>query len=93
MHSEPLMPAELPREEMSSRWSAESVAQAWAPARIKEGYMSARVGSSTGEISVDAPLLQLPGRQHDETRERGPGLGDLKLVSFELPNFKDLGKR
>ena len=86
-------PAELPSVEMSSRWPAESVARALAPATKRGSYLSARENVRRGELGIGAPWLPRPETRSDIERREGPGLEDLKLVTFELPDFKDLGGR
>lgn len=71
---------------MSSRWSEKALARGWSAGGMQAGFFPAPGGP---EPEHGAPWVPSPA-WHEPVDTLGPGLGDLKVMNLELPNFGDL---
>lgn len=83
---------ESPPSAMSAGWSAESLARGgWTP--TPNGTVPAKVGGSGAAPTISATWLSKPEPRPDMEQEQGPGLKDVKMVTFELPDLKSVSGR
>ena len=73
--------------------TAESMARGFAPESLQESYQSAWGIQNGGKPGVPAPWLPTPEMRREMESDLGPGLRDVKLVTYELPDLKDVGGR
>ena len=73
--------------------TAESMARGFAPESIQESCLSAWGIQNGGKLGLPAPWLPSPEMRREMEADQGPGLRDVKLVTYELPDLKDVGGR
>ncbi|MEY2410442.1 MAG: hypothetical protein QOF48_3112 [Verrucomicrobiota bacterium] len=83
----PWTPAGLPVDDVSARWSTESVVKGWA-VRSAPAYLTVRGGRERTDANAVSKRTLLPERQPQFPWHVGPGLEDVKLFAVEPPDLK-----